>query len=177
MKALIVIDYTNDFIATNGALTCGTVGQNIEHAIASLVKEFQANQDFIVFATDKHEKQDKYHPENKLFPPHNIVGTTGRHFYGELDVLAQDVNIYKMDKRRYSSFAGTDLDSRLRERSITEIHLCGVCTDICVLHTAIEGYNLGYDIVVHKLAVASFDDVGHHYALKHLEHVIGAKVI
>lgn len=29
-KALIVIDYTNDFIADDGALTCGEPGQAIE---------------------------------------------------------------------------------------------------------------------------------------------------
>lgn len=29
-KALIVIDYTNDFVATDGKLTCGVPGQAIE---------------------------------------------------------------------------------------------------------------------------------------------------
>lgn len=31
MKALIVIDYTNDFVATDGALTCGEPGQNPDY--------------------------------------------------------------------------------------------------------------------------------------------------
>ena len=30
------------------------------------------------------------------------------------------------------------------ERGITELCLTGVCTDICVLHTAVDAYNLGY---------------------------------
>ena len=29
-RALIVVDYSNDFVAPNGALTCGEAGQAIE---------------------------------------------------------------------------------------------------------------------------------------------------
>ncbi len=32
-EALLIIDYTNDFVATNGALTTGKVGQAIEPAL------------------------------------------------------------------------------------------------------------------------------------------------
>lgn len=66
------------------------------------------------------------------------------------------------------SFNGTDLLIKLRERHIEELHLVGVCTDICVLHTAVDAYNLGFKIVVHKDAVASFDPAGHEWALRHL---------
>ena len=60
-----------------------------------------------------------------------------------------------MDKRHYSSFSGTDLDIRLRERGINTVILTGVLTDICVLHTAVDAYNLGYHIEVVEPAVAS----------------------
>ena len=33
---------------------------------------------------DLHFEEDPYHPETKLFPPHNIEGTSGRHLYGEV---------------------------------------------------------------------------------------------
>ena len=59
-----------------------------------------------------------------------------------------------MDKRHYSAFSGTDLDIRLRERGITELCLTGVCTDICVLHTAVDAYNLGYQLMIPERAVA-----------------------
>ena len=55
-----------------------------------------------------------------------------------------------MDKTRYSAFAGTDLEMKLRERGIEEVHLVGVCTDICVLHTAVDAYNKGFKIVVYE---------------------------
>ena len=61
-------------------------------------------------------------------------------------------------KTRYSAFAGTDLELKLREWQITELHLA--CTDICVLHTAVDAYNKGFQIVIHQNAV-SFNPEGH----------------
>ncbi|QIL46986.1 cysteine hydrolase [Vagococcus coleopterorum] len=181
MKALINIDYTYDFVADDGALTTGKPGQEVEAAIVSLTEEFIAKEDYVVFAIDGHDPSDQYHPENKLFPPHNVNGTSGRDLYGKLaDVYAankDNAKVYWIDKRHYSAFSGTDLDIRLRERGIQEIHLVGVCTDICVLHTAIDAYNLGYQIVVHENGVQSFDPVGHQWALGHFKNTLGATVL
>ena len=85
--------------------------------------------------------------------------------------------LYWLDKRHYSAFCGTDLDLRLRERQITEIYLTGVCTDICVLHTAVDAYNLGYKIFIVKDAVQSFDQVGHQWALNHFKNTLGATIV
>lgn len=182
-KALIVIDYTNDFVSSSGRLTCGEPGQAIEDDVTNLTSAFILANDFVVFAVDVHEEGDKYHPEAALFPPHNIRGTKGRHLYGKLgqyfDLLSHEglpSHVKWMDKTRYSAFAGTDLDIMLRSRGIFEIHLIGVCTDICVLHTAVDAYNLGYQIVVHRRGVASFNEQGHTYALEHFRSVLGAKV-
>ena len=180
-KALINIDYTNDFVAADGALTCGEPGQSIEKAIVGITEQFIANNDYVVFAVDLHKKDDPYHPETKLFPPHNIEGTEGRELYGQLQsVYAENKNnpaIHWMDKTRYSAFAGTDLELKLRERGINELHVVGVCTDICVLHTVVDAYNKGFSIVVHKDAVASFNQTGHEWALEHFTNTLGAKVI
>lgn len=181
MRALISIDYTNDFVAENGALTTGIAGQAVEQEIVKLTESFTKNNDFVVYAIDSHEKDDTYHPENQLFPPHNLANTEGRNLYGKLAEVYEESyekeTVYWIDKRHYSAFSGTDLDIRLRERMITEIHLIGVCTDICVLHTAVDAYNLGYKIVIHKHAVASFDPVGHEWALNHFKNTLGAQII
>jgi len=180
MKALINIDYTYDFVADDGALTCGKPGQEIEGKITTLTKEFIDNGDYVVFAIDVHDKGDEYHPETKLFPPHNLRGTSGRHLYGSLQAVYEEnkqrSNVVFMDKTRYSAFAGTDLELKLRERGITEIHLVGVCTDICVLHTAVDAYNKGFKIVIYKDAVASFNQAGHEWALGHFAQSLGAMV-
>lgn len=181
MKALISIDYTNDFVAPTGALTTGKPGQAIAEEMVAITKAFTENKDFVVYAIDGHETTDHYHPENKLFPPHNLIGTSGRELYGPLANYYQATKdleqVYWIDKRHYSAFCGTDLDLRLRERKITELHLIGVCTDICVLHTAVDAYNLGYQIIVHEQAVASFDPVGHEWALLHFKGTLGAEIV
>lgn len=179
-RALINIDYTYDFVADNGALTCGEPGQAIEKKITELTEEFIKNGDYTVFAIDVHDQGDEYHPETKLFPPHNIRGTKGRDLFGELNSVFEAnkhvSNVVYMDKTRYSAFAGTDLETKLRERGITEVHLVGVCTDICVLHTAVDAYNKGFKIVVYRDAVASFNQNGHAWALGHFEQTLGAVV-
>lgn len=181
MRALLSIDYTNDFVATDGKLTTGEAGQAIEQELVSVTKDYFDQGDFIVFAIDGHDPSDQYHPENQLFPPHNVIGTNGRDFYGSLADFYQanktKKNVYWIDKRHYSAFSGTDLDIRLRERGITELCLTGVCTDICVLHTAVDAYNLGYQIVIPEKAVASFDATGHTWALNHFKNTLGAKII
>ena len=177
-KALLVVDYTVDFVADDGALTVGKPGQEIEEKICGLVEEFINEGHFTVFPVDLHEQGDELHPEAKLFPPHNIRGTAGRNLYGKLaDVYEKHQDrIMWMDKTRYSAFAGTNLELMLVERGIQELHIVGVCTDICVLHTATDAYNKGYNIVIHEEAVASFDAEGHAWALRHFKNTLGAQV-
>jgi nicotinamidase-related amidase len=174
MKALIVIDYTFDFV--EGRLPCGQPAIDIEERIAELTKQFVQEGQWVVMAVDLHEEEDRNHPEHKLFPPHNIRGTTGRDLYGKLDEAYQQnkADIYWMDKTRYSAFCGTDLELQLRARGIQELHLIGVCTDICVLHTAVDAYNKGFRIVVHTDATASFNPAGHDWALGHFQNTLGA---
>lgn len=181
MKALLNIDYTYDFVAADGKLTAGEPAEKLHDYILNTTREFIVNGDYTIFAIDAHEENDQYHPETKLFPPHNIIGTSGRDLYGELEALYQGNkdknNIYYTDKTRYSAFAGTDVEQRLRARGIKEIHLVGVCTDICILHTAIDAYNKGFDIVIHKDGVSSFNLDAHEVALQHFENSLGAKII
>lgn len=180
-RALINLDYTYDFVAEDGKLTCGVPGQEIEEHIVKLTREFIEAGDYVTFGIDAHHEGDELHPETKLFPPHNIVGTPGMELYGELKPLYEKYkdapNVYYFEKTRYSGFAGTDLEIKLRERNITEVHIVGVCTDICVLHTAVDAYNKGFDIVIHEGAVASFNPAGHKWALEHFKNSLGAKVI
>lgn len=180
-KALLNIDYTNDFVAQDGALTCGEPGQALEARIVEITKEFYNKGDYIIFPIDFHKENDCLHPESSLFNPHNLQGTEGRKLYGSLEDYYQEIkhseNVYYCNKTRYSAFAGTDIELKLRERDIKEIHLVGVCTDICILHTAIDAYNKGFDIVIHSDGVASFSEIGHDFALSHFKNTLGATVL
>lgn len=180
-KALISIDYTYDFVADHGLLTAGKPAQAIAETIAQATRQAFEAGDYIFFTIDAHDQEDPFHPESKLFPPHNIKGTSGRDLYGPLkdfyEEHGEDARVFWMDKRHYSAFSGTDLDIRLRERRVDTVVLTGVLTDICVLHTAIDAYNLGYQIEVIEPAVASLDPTRHEFALAHMEQVLAAKII
>ena len=69
------------------------------------------------------------------------------------------------------------MELQLRVRKIQEVHIVGVVTDICVIHTAIDAYNKGFDIVVHEKGVASFNQAGHEWALNHVVNTLGGKVV
>lgn len=178
MDAYICIDYTNDFIADTGALTTKEYGQVLAPHIINALDHAQANGDCIIMAVDKHLPNDTYHPETALFPPHNITGTAGRLLFEPLHTwyTAHQKDVLWIDKTRYSAFYGTALDSLLRERHIHTVHLLGVCTDICILHTAIDAYERGYHIAIDRRHVASFDPQAAQWALSHMEHCLNASI-
>lgn len=95
-RALINIDYTYDFVAEDGALTCGKPGQDIEGHLVETTKQYMENGDYVVFAIDKHEENDSHHPETKLFPPHNLAGTKGRDLYGDYKPYTKNMKITRM---------------------------------------------------------------------------------
>ncbi|MDR0766890.1 MAG: cysteine hydrolase [Methanosarcinales archaeon] len=180
MKALIIIDYVNDFVAENGALTCGKPAQVLDDYISELVEDFSKNGNFVAIASDRHPENDVHSPEHGLFPPHCIEGTAGSDLYGKtLERVAKVPagQLISVDKCRYSAFAGTNLDIKFRERGVTDLYLTGVCTDICVLHTAIDAYNLGYKIFVCEKGVASFNAGAHQFALEHMKNALGASIV
>lgn len=179
-QALLIIDYTNDFVADNGALTAGAPAQAIATSIVTLADQFLSAGDDVILPTDLHVANDPHHPETKLFPPHNLANTWGREFYGPLATWyaahKDDEHVYAFAKNRYSAFANTNLDNYLRERHITDLHLTGVCTDICVLHTAVSAYNLNYPLTIHEQAVATFTPNGQEWALAHFKDSLNAKI-
>ena len=179
-SALIVVDYSNDFVADNGKLTCVKPGQRIESYIVRRIDDYNSHKCPIFFMMDLHHEDDYNHPENKLFPPHNILGTSGRQLYGKVNDIYQNIqyndHVHFIDKTRYDSFCGTPLELLLRERGVKRLEIVGVCTDICVLHTAISAYNLGYKIAISARGVASFNQTGHSWALEHFKNSLGAEV-
>lgn len=180
-KALLVIDYTNDFVADDGSLTVGKPAQALDNQIVQLADRFLTDDDYVIFPTDGHYLNDRFNPESRLYPPHNIIGTAGQQLYGQVGEWYQkhqdSKQTYKFNKNRYSAFQNTNLDNYLRERHVNELWLAGVCTDICVLHTAISAYNLDYQIVIPQDAVATFSKEGAKWAMNHFKSVLGATIV
>jgi nicotinamidase/pyrazinamidase len=132
----------------------------------------------VVFTKDSHVVNDA---EFRMFPPHCIVGTEEHDLVEELRALEPRATAVTL-KRRYSAFFDTDLDGVLRDLDPDEVHLCGFCTDICVLHTVSDLRNRDYEVVVRSEGCETFDAPGHdhrevnRWALSHIERILGARV-
>jgi nicotinamidase-related amidase len=61
--------------------------------------------------------------------------------------------VFKKDT--YSAFKSKQFRDFLKKNSITELTLCGLDTDACILATAYEGFDLGYTIHVLDKLTAS----------------------
>jgi ureidoacrylate peracid hydrolase len=72
-----------------------------------------------------------------------------------LDEIQPTEGDYIVVKRRDSSFQDTELDLWLRSAYVDTLIITGVDTGICVDNTLMDGFNLGYDIILIEDATAS----------------------
>ncbi len=75
---------------------------------------------------------------------HGIEGTR----WTELVTRVEPEDMKVNTKKRLSAFYPTDLDFLLRNLDVRTVVLNGGFTDCCVLNTAFEASNLGYNLVV-----------------------------
>jgi nicotinamidase-related amidase len=170
MEALVVVDMQKDFCYRNGALYITGV-ERIFDATAEVVRRAREKGLPVIFTQDWHRKDDV---EFRIWPQHCVMNTKGAEVIDELDPSEND---YYIKKRRYSAFFGTDLDLLLRELGIKKLFICGVATNICVLHTAGDAVLRGYDVTVIKDCTAALSDYEYEYGLRHMENIFRAKII
>lgn len=182
-KALLVIDYSNDFIADEGSLSCGAAGQSLDDAIVMQIEEALNADDFVFVCNDEHDETDAYDPESELFPPHNLASSWGVQIYGKTGervrkLLKEGNNkVSYLPKTRYSAFFGTSLDAMLRARKVSELTILGVCTDICVLHTVIDAVYAGYKVKVPQDCCATIMEHGQEWSINHMRNCLGVEII
>jgi maleamate amidohydrolase len=88
----------------------------------------------------------------------------------ELDFASSDSVIIK---RRYSAFFGTALDSILRSQNCQRIIIAGINTHACVRMTAIDAYQLDYDVLLASDCIDSHDEQHHAVSMRYLDGKIG----
>jgi len=169
-NAIIVIDMLQGFLKEGYPLYCGPSAQAIIPNILALLAEEKNKGSAVIFVADCHRPDDL---EFKVFPPHCVAGTIEAEVIPELYPFATEDII---TKQRYSGFFETTLDDILRKIGPEKLIVCGVCTDICVLHTVADARNRGYSVEVPVNCVASFDAEAHRWALRHMEKILWAKL-
>ncbi len=166
-NAVLVVDMLRGFLEEGYPLYCGARARRIIPNIQGLLERELAQGAKVFFICDHHDPDDL---EFKMFPPHCVAGTAEAEVIPELAKYHGEV----IPKKRYSAFFDTPLEQKLKELKLEKIIVCGVCTDICVCHTVANARNRDYPVEVPADCVASFDEKAHHFALEHMEKVLGA---
>ena len=169
-NAVLLIDMLRGFLEEGHPLYCGERARRIIPNVARLLEQETAAGSSIFFICDRHAADDA---EFEMFPPHCVEGTEEAEIVPELAGFNGEV----IPKRRFSGFFGTELEDRLRRLAPDKLIVCGVCTDICVMHTVSEARNRDYEVEVPVDCVASFDQKAHYFALEHMAKVLGARLL
>jgi len=72
-----------------------------------------------------------------------------------------------------SAFAGSNLESFLRNNGITQLYLMGYATHVCVESTFRQAHDLGYDATVVIDATSAFNRAQQDYFAKNIVHHFG----
>lgn len=92
------------------------------------------------------------------------------------DLLAPEENDLYILKPQRSGFYETPLSVLLQSLKATNLIICGVATDICVLFTANDAYMRGFRVFVPADCSAAVEAEHHEQALKLLERVADANI-
>ncbi len=168
-NVVLVIDMLRGFLEEGSPLYCGDRARRIIPHVQGLLKREIARDSTVFFIYDHHTPDDA---EFKLFPPHCIEGTVETEIILELAQYRGEV----IPKRHYSAFFNTPLEEKLQKLNPEKVIVCGLLTNICVMHSVADARNRGYEVEVPTDCVVSSDDKAHHFALEHMEKTLGVKL-
>jgi nicotinamidase-related amidase len=83
----------------------------------------------------------------------------------ELDPQPSDILV---TKRTWGAFASTDLESRLKQKGVTQVVITGVATGTGVESTARQAYELGFNVTLAIDAMTDARPEAHAYSLMHV---------
>ena len=176
-EVLLIVDVQNDF-CPGGALAVPN-----GDAIVPVVNKLAAGFPHVVLTQDWHPPGHasfaSSHPgkqpfdaievsygEQILWPDHCVQGTQGAAFHPGLDVPHAELVLRKGFRSvidSYSAFRENDrrtptgLANYLKERGFERITLCGIATDFCVLFSAIDAREAGFQVSIVTSACRGID--------------------
>lgn len=191
--ALVIVDLQNDFMPS-GALPV-TGGDEIIAPINDLARKFHDLDRVIVMTQDWHPAEHRsfasshrkkpyeaYESEGigpVLWPDHCVQGSFGAEFHPRVEQRYARAIIrkgYHPSVDSYSTFIENDkrthtgLSGYLKALGKKRVLLCGLALDYCVYYSAIDGIELGYDVVVPIDLTRAIDSPSNHLsnALKNM---------
>ena len=129
-RLLIVVDFQNDFV--NGSLGFDQA-KELEKPIVELIKEYQKNNDEVVYTMDTHPQNYLKTYEGKHLPvTHCVENTEGWQLYGQVKNLLKNARCFIKP-----TFPSLELAEYLKDKEYQDITLVGLVSHICVLSNAI----------------------------------------
>jgi len=100
--------------------------------------------------------------QRDLYPDMDRILASGTPAVEIIDALAPQPEDVIIDKRFYSGFHNTDLDTVLRSRDVDTLIVCGTVTNVCCDTTVRDAVHREYKVIVASDATAamSYPDVG-----------------
>lgn len=166
MSALFIVDVQNGFI--------NKFTQNLPKDISQFLDRKKRGVDYIFFF--------------KFINKQNSSWTNLLHWYGMLNPPDTDIvdelkkyttkdNVFSKPAY-FSVFKANRFLASIKDKKITKIFVCGLDTHACVFTTAMEAFELGYDVkVIEDLCAASHGKKYHKAAIDMLKSNLGRKVV
>ena len=168
MRTLILVDVQNDFMPD------GSLAVPQANRIIPVINRIQEHYDLIVATQDWHPQNHKSFASNHrnkkpfdiinlhgieqiLWPDHCVQGSAGAGFHPDLQTNKIAAVFRKGMDPEIDSYSGfydnyhkisTGLSGFLKEKRVTEVHFCGLATDICVFHTVRDSIGEGFSSVL-----------------------------
>ena len=148
-KALLIVDVQNDFCP--GGKLPAPQGDKVIPVINKIMDNFH----FVFASRDWHPKVSVHF--NK-WPEHCLQKSTGAEFPPKLNSDKFDLVLNKGTRNiddGYSAFEATNIElvELLKSNNITELYVCGLTAEYCVLTTVLDSIKNGFETYVIKDAV------------------------
>jgi nicotinamidase-related amidase len=158
MEALILIDIQNDYFR-GGRFPLKGMNKAARNA-AKLLADYRSQGKQVI-----HIQHISTKPGASFFLP----DTDGKDIHASVKPAADEPVLVK---HYPNSFRDTGLADRLKDLGITELHIAGAMTNMCVDTTTRAAFDLGYTVYVHQNCCAARGLFGtrliHHVTIKTL---------
>lgn len=177
MKALLIVDVQNDFLL-GGSLAVAN-GNEVIPLINTLQNRYElvvATQDWHPYNHRSFASQHAGHAvfdviqlkgmDQTLWPDHCVQGSFGAKFSEDLNQDRIEAVFRKGVQVGIDSYSGfydngrlrkTGLYGYLKDRDVTEVHICGLAADFCVYYTAMDALQLGFKTAIVSKGTKAID--------------------
>jgi nicotinamidase-related amidase len=169
-SALIVTDMLNAYDHEDAEPLAESVREKLPGIVRLLERARDDDDTMVVYANDNHDQWEAGRQE--------LVerAMDGRH-PDLVEPIAPRDPVPFVAKGRHSIFYQTAFDHMLRSYEVEHIVLCGQVTEQCILYSSLDAYMRGYEITVHRDAVAHIHDDLARGALAMMERNMHVKIV